>query len=215
MQWFFCTIEYDLSLGIGNRGGWQLRPFKGRINDVGQECSAHMGTAGSSALLYLMHVSGLLGSGNCARGHSQTVPLVDGCDGQGQISEFSFAEVRADFFLNLVRDVSIGYAGDGFGPGQSATFAVSVIRRFAPRVETVEVLLAFADVVQIFPVHVDAISAAVDLRGAQAYKVEQKRFETGLVKIGFQAEYGAVSARSNFGAVKSRLHRASVDQNCP
>jgi len=58
---------------------------------------------------------------------------------------------------------------------------------------------------QVFPVHVDAVSAAVDLRGTQLYEVKQRKFEAGLMKISFEAEQGVVSAGSDFGAVESGL----------
>ena len=109
------------------------------------------------------HLRRLILAWLCARGDGETVPGVDCCDGQSQVGQFLFAEVGADFFVNLVGDVAVGDAGHGFGPSESRAFAVRVMRRFALGVEPIKTLLAFSDGPQIFPVHVDAICAAVDL----------------------------------------------------
>src|SRR6266487_2591357 len=81
--------------------------------------------------------------------------------------------------------------------------------RLAPGIEAVETLLVFSDSAQVFPVHVNAIGAAVNLRGAQFNKMEKRSLEAGLVKISFKPQHGLVYAGSNFGCVDSRLHGSS------
>ena len=47
-------------------------------------------------------------------GDGQAVPGVDGGHGQSQVGQFFIGEVRADFFVNLVGNVAVGDARDGF-----------------------------------------------------------------------------------------------------
>ena len=69
----------------------------------------------SRALLYFMNPGcGLIRSRFCAGGDGQAVPGVDGGHGQSQVGQFFIGEVRADFFVNLVGNVAVGDARDGF-----------------------------------------------------------------------------------------------------
>jgi len=56
-----------------------------------------------------------------------------------------------------------GDPGHGFRPSQGGAFALGVVGRFAPRIQTVKALLGFAGGAQVLPVHVDTVGAAVDL----------------------------------------------------
>src|SRR5205807_10490561 len=47
-------------------------------------------------------------------GDGQAVPGVDGGHGKSQVGQFFIGEVRADFFVNLVGNVAVGDARDGF-----------------------------------------------------------------------------------------------------
>ena len=50
----------------------------------------------------------------------------------------------ADFFEDAIGDVAFGQQGQGFGPGQGGAFAVIEEWGFAPGVQGVDALFAFA-----------------------------------------------------------------------
>ena len=111
----------------------------------------------------------------------------------------------ANFFVHCVGGMAISDAGYRFTLGDSGALAVGVIRRLTPGIETVKTLLGFSICTRILPVHINAISAAVNLRRAHLNKVEKRKFESGLVNISFQSLHGFVNAGSNFHSVDSRL----------
>jgi hypothetical protein len=71
-------------------------------------------------------------------------------------------------------------------PSQCSPFALTVIRRLFPRIQTIKALLIFAGGSQIFPVHVNAVGASVDLRSPQFDEVKQIFLQPALVKIFLQ-----------------------------
>src|SRR6185437_10931861 len=79
--------------------------------------------------------------------------------------------------------MAAGDQSNGFGPGQRRAFPFRVIRTFTPGIQRVQPLLAFSDRAQVFPVHIQTIGAAVDLRCSQLDQVEQRLFQATLVKI--------------------------------
>ncbi len=99
--------------------------------------------------------------------NGNTIPSVDGCNRQREVDELLFAELPARLFVQLVRDMMLGDQGQLFGPCQCRALAFAVIGRFAPCGQAVETLLALAGGARVFSVHIDAICAAIDLRGAQ------------------------------------------------
>src|SRR6185437_4996623 len=125
------------------------------------------------SLLCLMSPGGLISSGHGSGRDGEPVPRVDGGYCEGKIRELLLAEMRAHLFIHRVGHMSVRDQSKGFGPGQGGAFAVGVERAFAPGIQRVEPLLALTDGAQIFPVHVDAVGAAVDLRGAQLDEMEQ------------------------------------------
>src|SRR4051794_23850323 len=82
----------------------------------------------------------------------------------------------------------------------------SLVRRLAPGIETIQALLIFTDCAQVLPVHVNAISAAIDLRSPQLDEVQKRNLKSALVKVSFESEHGVISPGGNFKAVNSRLH---------
>src|SRR5688572_25993552 len=116
---------------------------------------------------------GLVPAGFRAERDSHAVPGVDAGDGPGEVGQFLVGEMAAGGVVGGVGDVAVGDVGQGLGPLEGGAFAVGVVRGFAPGVQAVEALLAFAGGAGVLPVHVDAIGAAVDLGGAQLDHVQQ------------------------------------------
>jgi len=69
--------------------------------------------------------------------------------------------------------VGIADEGDRFRPLERGALALGVERGFAPGVQRVEALLGFPGVAGVLGVHVDAVGAAVDLRGAGLHELEE------------------------------------------
>ena len=105
----------------------------------------------------------------------------------------------------LVGDVIIGLQGHRFGKGQRGPLALREVGRLPPRRQGVEPLLALPDRAGILGVHVDAVGAAVELRGAYADQLAQAGIEVdpvqllgrGVVQVGEGArEVGGVVSKS-------------------
>jgi L-asparagine oxygenase len=137
---------------------------------------------------------------------AEPVPTVDGHDAEREIRQFVVVELAARLLEHFVRHMAISDARHGFRPRQRGAFALGVERRFAPRVQRVEPLLGLADGAQVFPMHVYAVRAAIDLRHAQLDQVEQLRVEAGLTQIVFQSQHGLHSAGTDRSDFDSWLH---------
>lgn len=148
---------------------------------------------GVRALTPLFQLSHLIGSRHHAKGNAQAVPAVDRYHGKRQIGQFLFAEVLACRLVHFVRHMAIRDIRNCFRPGQRGPFAVGVVGRFAPCVERVHALLAFALRLQILPVHVETKGAAVYLRDPKLDHVKQLLFQTAVVEVHFQAQHGLVA----------------------
>src|SRR5262249_45337746 len=65
------------------------------------------------------------------------------------------------------------------GPAQRGPLPLGVARRFAPGRQQIDALLGLALAAGFGRMHVDAVGAAVDLRGANFYELDQARLEAG------------------------------------
>jgi hypothetical protein len=106
---------------------------------------------------------GLIRTGFGAERDGHPVPRVDAGDCPGEVGQFLIGELAADGIVDGVGNVAVGYVCQGFGPFEGGPFTVVVVGCLTPRVETVQPLLAFTGGPGVFPVHVDAVSAAVHL----------------------------------------------------
>src|ERR1051326_2914036 len=70
--------------------------------------------------------------------YCQAVPGIDGGNGKSKISEFLFVEVLSCILVNVIRCMGLADVGYRFGPFERRAFEVSVVRRFLPRVQSVE-----------------------------------------------------------------------------
>ena len=58
--------------------------------------------------------------------------------------------------------------------------------------------------------HVEAESAAVDLRGPQLDQVQKRFFQSAMAKINIQAGHGLLSARCYIREIKPGFHRDAL-----
>lgn len=139
---------------------------------------------------------GLIGAGYGAGGDGQTIPHIDGGSENGKVHDFFFAEMRFHFFIDVIGDVSFGNQGHSFDPGEGGAFSFGVKGRLAPGIQGIQALLGLAEGAGIFRMHVNAIGAAVDLRGAQLQQVELFVIEATGGEIFFEAEHGFLRIKS-------------------
>src|SRR6266404_4888007 len=147
--------------------------------------------------------------GNGAHRDGQAVPHINGGRENGKVHDLFFAEVLLHFFVDGIRDVRFGNEGHGFDPRQRGAFPVGVKRGFAPGIQLIEALFGLPERAGVFRMHVNAISAAVDLRSAQLQQVEQLVFEAARGKIFFQPIHSSLGFGSEFQVVNPGLHLGS------
>src|SRR5690606_1582427 len=85
-------------------------------------------------------------------------------------------------------------------------FARAVEGRLAPGVERVQALLGFAFGARILAVHVDAVRAAVDLRGAHLHEAEQAVLQARAVDVFLQLHHRLDRFRGNTEVVDTGCH---------
>src|SRR5580704_14107480 len=112
-------------------------------------------------------------AGDGSQRDGQAIPRVDCCYHEREIDDLFFSEKCADLLVDRVRDMSFGDQSDGLGPCQGCALLIGVERRFAPGIELIEPLLRFAESAGVFRMHVDAVGASVDLRGAHFHEVDE------------------------------------------
>src|SRR5260221_682493 len=96
-----------------------------------------------------------------SKGNRDSVPGVDGDDGEVEVDQFLFGELGADALVDVVGDVAVGDEGDGLGPFHGGAFAIGVEGAFAPGGQAVEALFGLAGGAGVVGVHVNAVGAAV------------------------------------------------------
>src|SRR5207247_79928 len=154
----------------------------------------------------------LIDAGNEPGGNRQAIPGIDGRHRQRQVAQLLLAEVRSDFLVDSIRHVAAGDQGHGLRPCQGSALAIAVVRAFAPGVQRVESLLPFPDRAQILPVHVQAVGAAVDLRGPESDQMKQRLFQSTSLEVLIQGVNGLVHARGGLGVVEAWFHAFSRER---
>nr|KGD11541.1 hypothetical protein DO63_5965 [Burkholderia pseudomallei] len=94
------------------------------------------------------------------------------------------------------------------GPFERRAFAVGEERRFAPDDDRREAALGFAVLARVARVHVDAVRAAVDLRGAQPHELDQRRLQPALRDPLLEREHRVERVRIRLAVVEAGLHDA-------
>lgn len=105
-----------------------------------------------------------------AEGDAQAIPGIDGDDGHREIRELFVSKLRFYAHVDSVRHVAFGDLCERFGPFEGGAFAFGIKRGFAPSVEKIKALLAFAVGTRVFRMHVKTIGAAIDLRSAHLHE---------------------------------------------
>jgi hypothetical protein len=77
-------------------------------------------------------------------------------------------------------------------------FAFGEERRLAPRHQRVESLLGLALLRRVFRVHVDAVRAAVQLRGPQLHQLQQRPFEPAMPHVLLEPAHRRVAPGATF-----------------
>ncbi|MPN43183.1 hypothetical protein SDC9_190742 [bioreactor metagenome] len=90
-------------------------------------------------------------------------------------------------------------ACDRLGPCERSTFTVGIEICFAPGWQTIQALLSFPFGSRILRVHIQAIGASVNLRGAHFDQVQQRTVQSlKVVDAFFQPKHGGVNRRAEF-----------------
>jgi len=145
-------------------------------------------------------------AGEGAGGNGDAIPQIDHGNSEGKVDDFFFGEMLLQVSVHIIRGVSLRDLRYGFGPGEGGAFAVREEGSLAPSLECVEALLGFADGSGVEGMHVEAISAAVDLRGAHSDEVEELGVESALCNVFFDGEEVLEGLLIEFSVVDARLH---------
>src|SRR5258708_17088723 len=81
-----------------------------------------------------------------------------------------------------------------------------VVGGFGAGVEAVEALFTFTPCSRIFPMHIETVGTAIDLRGAQLDQLEQRWLKTALAHSFFQSGHCTVGSWSNLAIVNAFCH---------
>src|SRR5207244_2516903 len=100
------------------------------------------------------------------RADADCVPRVDRDDQADERGDLVGIEVRGGRVVGLRGYVVSGEQRDGFGEGQSCPLTLGEERRLTPRRKRVDALLGLSEGARVLRVHVDAVGAAVQLRGS-------------------------------------------------
>src|SRR5581483_2168582 len=135
------------------------------------------------------------------------VPSVDRHHRHRQIDKLALAEMPTHPFVNVVFDPVLADHRKRLRPLQRRALPFAVARGFAPCVEHVKPLLAFARVTKVLPVHVKAVGAAVYLRTSQGDKIQQPLTERPLGQIVAEPEHHFHRFLRVAEPVQPELHR--------
>src|SRR5689334_10634082 len=160
-------INANLSAEALGAGLFSLRPVRGRRSTPLRRFFPNIfhASRGSCDVPFLKH-AWLISSRSCAERDVQTVPSVNRNHGERQIGQFTIAEVMLCFLEYFVGHTAFTELRYSFRPRECGALLVVVVGRFAPGIQAIETLLSFTRRAQIFPMHVDAVSAAIDLRNS-------------------------------------------------
>src|SRR5271170_4105082 len=82
-------------------------------------------------------LSRFIGPRNESSSDRQSIPGIDGCNGQRQIRELFLSEMAFDFLVDTIARVSVGDERHGFDPCQRRALAVGIVGRLPPGIEPI------------------------------------------------------------------------------
>src|SRR5690606_15125507 len=109
---------------------------------------------------------------------------------ESQCNELLLAELGARGVVNRIGHVLVLEPRHRFGPRERGALSLSVDDGFAPRGQQMEPLLRLAVRSRFLGMHVETVSAAVDLRRANLDELEQAGLEAGTANDGFETGHG-------------------------
>ena len=112
----------------------------------------------------------------------------------------------ADSEEKFIGGVAVRDERDCLRPFQRGAFAIGIKRSFAPGVQLVQPLLGLAKRPRVFGVHIDAISAAVDLRRAHFQQMDQFVVEPAGRDVSLQRKQGLLCFLGVVRKFDSLLH---------
>src|SRR5579863_4757715 len=139
----------------------------------------------------------------------EAVPKVNRAHGGSQNDKFGLAKVPAHLLVNFIRDMPLTDQRDGLGPVQSSPLPLRVKGSLSPSVEAIDPLFAFSPGSQVLRVHVETVSAAIDLRSSHPDQIQQRGFKTTGSEGAFHAQHCLVDLSSIGGElfyIDSRFH---------
>jgi hypothetical protein len=139
----------------------------------------------------------------------EAVPEIDHAEHQDEVDDFFFREIVFQIGIDVVGRVSFRNQRHSFRPGQRGALAVGKEGSLAPGFKRVQALLGFTRGASVDRMHVEAVRAAVDLRGAHFDEVHEFWVETAFGDVLFEAEQVPEWLLREFSLVDSRLHGLS------
>src|SRR6516225_8726887 len=91
-----------------------------------------------------------------------------------------------------IRRAGPGYVRDGVRPFEKGALTLVIDGRLSPDAHEVDPLFAQSVVARFLRVHVDAIGASVDLRGAQLDEVDKALLKSGILNVLLEGGDGLV-----------------------
>ncbi len=136
----------------------------------------------------------------------EPVPGIDGGNRQGQVGHLGRLEVFLQGFILPLRRPLFWQAGQALDPGQRSTFTRREVAGFLPHAQGLQACFGLTGLARIVGMQVDAVGAAVDLRSAQAYQLQQRVFKAAVSQRLLQADHGFVGLRRVFGPFDTVVH---------
>src|SRR5262249_35627370 len=116
----------------------------------------------------------------CAETNREPVPAIDDVDHEREIHLVLVAELGLERTVGAFVVMAFREPRQRLGPAQRGPLPLRVARRFAPGRKQVDALVGLAPAAGLGRMHVDAVGAAVDLRGANLHELSQTRLEAGV-----------------------------------
>src|SRR5262249_27388419 len=112
-----------------------------------------------------------------AETNREPIPAIDDVDHERELHLFLVAELGLERTVGAFVGMAFREPRQRLGPAQRGPLPLRVTRRFAPGWQQVDALLGLALAAGFGRMHVDAVGAAVDLRGADLHEFHQARLE--------------------------------------
>src|SRR5699024_4591692 len=141
---------------------------------------------------------------------SQPVPAVNGYDNHSKSHHIILIKMYPDRFVKRIRNIRFRYQRQCLRPFQSRFFTVTVIGDFPKNTDAIQALFSLASLPGILGMHINAICAAVYLRGTQFYQLIDAFFQFRIGYIFFNICQSTDCFGGYLTIVESLTHSYSV-----